>query len=227
MQRQTLALTVEFNGSRRRMNVSTSTEIAPSPCGSSYFSELQNFLPTKQNSCYRDFFVALNGSRIRDRAPRDFPFHPDSRRPIAVDDRGVPRRLVPHGGVERITHLWNGAAMERWTEPRKLDRDSGVAEPPPARPDGASPNAVTRGSLGRRGAEERKGNFPACKPLKYRKTAKYSGAGGHEDAFRRGLTVTEGASPKASRSALGRTRRRKRRGNFPGCKPLKYHKTGK
>src|SRR5277367_3534199 len=38
---------------------------------------------------------------------------------------------------------------------------------------------------------------------------------------------SEGASPKVLSHCSRPMRRRKRRGNFPACKPLKYHKTGK
>jgi hypothetical protein len=60
---------------------------------------------------------------------------------------------------------------------RRLYRDSGFAdEPLPARPK-ARRQTWSRAALGECGAGKAMGNFPACKPLKYHKTAKYSCAG--------------------------------------------------
>jgi hypothetical protein len=76
-----------------------------------------------------------------------------------------PRRLVPNGGAEKIAHSWNGAAMERWTEPepRKLDRDSGVAEPLPARPKAHRRKPLAR--LAANAAQKTKGKFSCLQTL--------------------------------------------------------------
>jgi hypothetical protein len=85
-------------------------EMAPSPWGNSYFPEMKNSIPVKQNTCYRNFSFLSKESRIHDRAPRDFPFGPEPRRPIPIDSRVA-------GDAERVAHFRDGTAMERWTEP--------------------------------------------------------------------------------------------------------------
>jgi hypothetical protein len=79
-------------------------------------------------------------------------------------------------------------------------------------------------------AQKWRESFPACKPLKYHKTAKYSGA----DAVMRKPPAGSPPCPKArrrksSRTALGQrgAEMEGKRENYPACKPLKYHKTGK
>jgi hypothetical protein len=60
---------------------------------------------------------------------------------------------------------------------RKFDRESGFAdEPLPARPK-ARRQSWSRAALGECGAGKAMRNFPAYKPLKYHKTAKYSCVG--------------------------------------------------
>src|SRR5271163_3637547 len=73
--------------------------------GNSYYPEIQNLLPAKQNTCYRVFWFLSKGSRIHDRAPRGFPFGPEPRRPIPVDGRVA-------GDAERVAPFRSGTPLE-------------------------------------------------------------------------------------------------------------------
>ena len=144
-------------------------EMAPTPWGNSHFPEMQNSIPAKQNTCYRNF-RSPKESRIHDRAPRDFPFGPEPRRPIPIDSRVA-------GDAGGVAHF--PGAGRRWSAgpspSRRTRPDSGFADEPLTRPK-AGRQASSRTALGEGGEGKPMRNFPACKPLKYHKTAKYSGA---------------------------------------------------
>ena len=130
---------------------------------------MQISIPAKQDTCYRNYSFLSKGSRIHDRAPRDFPFGLEPGRAIPVDGQEA-------GDAERVAYFRSGTEMERGPSPsRKLD--CGFAgEPLPARAKGAPPKVLSRGSRPMRG-RKRRGNFPVCEPLKYHKTARQSRAG--------------------------------------------------
>jgi hypothetical protein len=136
---------------------------------SSYFPEMQNYFLLNRIRVI-EIFRSFQKGAGHDRAPRDFPFGPEPRRPIPIDSPGRWRcrkgRAFPgrdgDGALDRARAV-NSTAASR-TSHFQLERRR-VAE---------SPSRMALGQMRRR---KRRGNFPACKPLKYHKTGKSSRSG--------------------------------------------------
>jgi hypothetical protein len=122
---------------------------------------------------------------------------------------------VPGGYTEKVSHSRSGTAMEGGTEPEPQTRPrqrlrgratSGATE-------GASPNLVPRGSQRMR-RKKAVGNFPACKPLKYYNTAKYSCAGAAMKTPPAEVRDDRRRGPESRPERLSANAARKMKGNF-------------
>jgi hypothetical protein len=173
--------------------------------------------------CYLDFRYSQMGAASGDRASR-IRVGPDPRRPSRSTAGPFPCasfQAAPNGA-----YSGSGTAMERGPRPsRQLDR--GFAdEPLSARPK-ARRGKSSRAANGN-APQEIGGEIFCLQTLEISRNREiFTSWRGQEDASRWKPAMTEGASPKVPSRGSRPTRRRNGRGNFPGCKPLKYHKTGK
>jgi hypothetical protein len=138
------------------------------------FKSAWNFLPANRNSCYDAPSFLCNRAAFLDRAPRDSSLAPTRTGPLRSAAWGFLCGRF-HAAMPKGSRIPGGDGDGAWDRARALNSTATAASR--TRHFRLDRRRVAEGRPARLFGERKPiRNFPACKPLKYHKTAKYSGA---------------------------------------------------